>query len=186
MIIKPLIRHCECGDTGIVKEFDNKIFIGIVDILGHGRDAYKLAIVCKDFIERNYEKDLIEIVKELHDHLLGSRGAVMGLCNVNLKSGNVEYVGVGDTTIRKFGSEYTRLVSVPGVVGYLLSSLTKRTMKLSAGDVLVLYTDGVKEHFEIEDYPRLLNDDAKTIAKNIIRKFGKKNDDASCIVLRYE
>jgi len=52
-------------------------------------------------------------------------------------------------------------------------------------DVLVLYTDGVKEHFGLEDYPELLKDKAETIATHIIHQFGKENDDAACIALRY-
>lgn len=56
---------------------------------------------------------------------------------------------------------------------------------LCHGDVLVLHSDGVRYHFELKDYPGLLRDDAETIARNIIYKFGKKEDDASCIALRY-
>ncbi len=42
-------QDTECGDTGIIKEFDNKVFIGIVDVLGHGPEAHKLALICQDF-----------------------------------------------------------------------------------------------------------------------------------------
>lgn len=35
-------KDIECGDTGIIKEFDNKVFIAIVDVLGHGQEAHKL------------------------------------------------------------------------------------------------------------------------------------------------
>ena len=59
-------------------------------------------------------------------------------------------------------------------------------MTLSYGDVVLLYTDGVKDRFELGEYPQLLQHGAEAIAKTIVQRFGKDYDDASCIALRYE
>jgi len=59
-------------------------------------------------------------------------------------------------------------------------------MKISGGDVLVLHTDGIASHFDLNDYPEILKDDAKTIANNLIKKFSKKDEDATCVVLRFK
>jgi negative regulator of sigma-B (phosphoserine phosphatase) len=64
--------------------------------------------------------------------------------------------------------------------------LREEKMTLTDGDVLVLHTDGVKEHFDLEDYPELLVDDAETVANHIINQFGGAEDDACCIALRYQ
>ncbi len=144
-------KETECGDTGIIKEFDNNVFIGIVDVLGHGTEAYKLAVICRDFLEKNYRKDLIEIMKSFHDYLKGSRGAVAGLCLLDINSGILKYVGMGNITARKFGLNPLRLVPRDGIIGDAIKTSKEETIKLSDGDVFVLYTDGVKEHFELED-----------------------------------
>ena len=179
-------KDTECGDTGVIKEFDNKLFIAIVDVLGHGSEAYKLAVICRDFLEKNYKQDLIETMKAFHEHIKGSRGAVAGLCLLDISSGLLKYVGMGDTTARKFGTNPRRLISNDGIIGYIIKTPKEETLELDDGDVFVLYTDGVKEHFGLEDYPGLLKDDAKTIATHIIEQFGKVEDDATCIVVRYE
>ena len=58
-------------------------------------------------------------------------------------------------------------------------------MQLYDGDILVLHTDGISSLFELGDYPDLLRNDAKTLATHIIHQFGKEEDDAASIVLRY-
>ena len=61
----------------------------------------------------------------------------------------------------------------------------EENMSVSAGDVLLLYTDGVSSHFRREQYPSIVIDDVRKISNNVVRKFGKDYDDASCIALRY-
>ncbi|MFH0803355.1 MAG: SpoIIE family protein phosphatase [bacterium] len=179
-------KDIECGDTGVIKEFDDKLFIGIVDVLGHGSEAHKLAVICQDFLEKNYRRNLIETMNALHEYIKDSRGAVVGLCLLDISSGVLQYVGVGDITARKFGVNQVKLISQDGIVGYIMKTLKEGTMRLDDGDVFVLYTDGVKEHFELEDYPELFRDDARKIATHIIQQFGKEEDDATCIAVRWK
>lgn len=184
---RPLHGHkdTECGDTGIIEKFNNKIFIAILDVLGHSKEAYKTADVCEKFLEKNYRKDLIEIMKNLNEHIKGSSGAVVCLCLLDVKTGDVKCAGIGNIAIRKFGSSNVRIIPRSGIVGYVMAAPKEEILKLYDGDILVLYTDGVKEHFELEDYPELLKDDAKTVATHIVHQFGKEEDDAACIALRF-
>ena len=185
LIKRSLNNDVFCGDTGIIKEFDNKVFVGIVDVLGHGKEAHEVAVICEDFFQKNYNLDLTETLKGLHESIKGSRGAVVGLSLLDLESGELQCTAMGNVTIRKFGSSNTRIISREGIVGYIMSNPRKEKMKLYDGDVLVLYTDGVKEHFDQKDYPELLAHDARTIATRIMDQFGKEHDDALCIVLKY-
>jgi len=185
LIKRPLNNDVFCGDTGIIKEFDNKVFVGIVDVLGHGEEAHEVAAICENFFQKNYNLDLVETLKGLHESIKGSRGAVVGLSLLDLESGELQCTAMGNVTIRKFGSSNTRIISREGIVGYMMSNPRKEKMKLYDGDVLVLYTDGVKEHFDQKDYPELLAHDARTIATRIMDQFGKEHDDAICIVLKY-
>jgi hypothetical protein len=55
---------------------------------------------------------------------------------------------------------------------------------LQPSDVVVLFSDGVTGRFRASDYPSLTLDCAPAIASNIVRRFGKGIDDASCAVMR--
>ena len=53
------------------------------------------------------------------------------------------------------------------------------------GDLLVLYTDGVKDRFTADDYPGVFSHAPKEVVRNIVKRFGKDHDDAACIAVRY-
>jgi serine phosphatase RsbU (regulator of sigma subunit) len=83
------------------------------------------------------------------------------------------------------GPRNSRFVSGDGIVGYMMTTPREQNLKLFAGDVLVMYSDGIKEHFDLSEYPGILTGNAKSIAGGLLNQFGKKNDDVSCIALKY-
>ncbi len=154
-------------------------------MLGHGSEAHTVALNAQKYLEQNYRQELIDVLDGLHACLRGTRGAVAALCRLNTETGELIYVGIGNITVRVLGPRNSRLVSGNGIVGYMMSTLKEQTLKLFAGDVLVMYSDGIKEHFEPSECRGILMGNAKSIAVGLLNQFGKKNDDASCIVLRY-
>jgi hypothetical protein len=92
---------------------------------------------------------------------------------------------VGNTRIRRFGSAETRLISRDGTVGCHMPTPREAQVQLEAGDLVIMTTDGVKEHFVVEDYPGLLGDRPDVAARLVVQRFGKEHDDATCVALRY-
>ena len=179
------LRETDCGDTGVIKEFDGQYFLALVDVLGHGSEAHTVALSAQKYLEQNYRQELIDVMDGLHACLKGTRGAVVALCRLNIGTGKLIYVGIGNITVRVLGPRNFRFVSRDGIVGYMVSNLKQQTLKLSAGDVLVMYSDGIKEHFQLSESPGILTGTATSIALGLLNQFGKKNDDASCIALKY-
>ena len=58
-------------------------------------------------------------------------------------------------------------------------------LQLEPGDLIVLYTDCVSDRFTLDDYPGALRHAPKEVASNIVQRFGKDHDDATCIAVRY-
>jgi phosphoserine phosphatase RsbX len=178
-------EETECGDTGVIKEFDGQCFLALVDVLGHGREAHEVALMAQTYLEQNCREEPGDVMKGLHSCLKGTRGAVAAICRLNTETGELTSVGIGNITVRVLGPRAFRLISGDGIVGYMISSVRKHVSKLFAGDVLVMYSDGIREHFELYECAGLLTGGAKTIATGLLKQFGKENDDAACIVLRY-
>jgi len=176
----------ECGDTGLVIIEEDECFIAHIDALGHGGSAYEVAMIAEDYLSANHDNDLLEVVTGLHTHLKGTIGAVAAVCRLNIKSGKLEHVGVGNITVRIFGRERITFVSRDGVVGYSQLSLEKQIADLKEGDVLVITSDGIREHYRLEEYPDLLYGSADEIALKIMDNLAKGDDDVSCLVLRYK
>ena len=178
-------KNCECGDTGLIRESDGERFLALVDALGHGKLAHEVAVLAEEYLETNHRNNLVELMEGLHVYLKGTRGAVAAFCRLDLMTGELRYTGMGNITVRVLGPHASKFVSREGILGYMISTPREETLKLSAGNVLLMYSDGIREHIDICEYPQLLTGTASAIATNLIGRFGKGDDDASCIVLRY-
>ncbi len=174
------------GDAAVVREKDHLLFAAIVDVLGHGREANELAVDIEKFLIAQWSCSVVDLMDRLHEYLIGTRGAVAGLCLLDRRSGLLRYTGTGNTVIRRFGSGEARLLSRPGIVGGSRRTPKEEQMTLTPGDVVLLYTDGVKDRFELSEYPQLLHHTAESITRAVVQRFGKDHDDATCLALRYE
>jgi negative regulator of sigma-B (phosphoserine phosphatase) len=175
----------ECGDTGMVREIGDRCFLALFDALGHGKEAYETALLAEHYVSENIDRDLVDVMQGLHIHLKGTRGVVAAFCLLNQCTGNLRYVGVGNITTKIYGAQPYHFVPQDGIVGYMMASPKEQQRRLHHGDILMLSSDGIREHFDIYDFPDLLSGSARQIATAVMDSLGKGNDDASCLVLRY-
>lgn len=182
--VRPAQGEPMSGDAAVVRELPRGLFLAIVDVLGHGHEASELALEIAAFLE-SAEGDPVTVIRNLHTHIKGSRGAAVGLCHVDEVTGDVNYVGYGNTALRRLWREPAQLFSRDGTIGRHVGRPWPQRLTLKSGDLLVLYTDGVRSHFELEQYPEAIRDDAATVARNIVEYFGKDLDDAGCIAVTY-
>ena len=173
------------GDTAVIEKRDRHVFAGIVDVLGHGPEAHELAVEIDSFLRQSWTPSVTDTLEGLHETIKGSRGAAAGLAVLDADTGELRYCGVGNTVIRRLGPRPATLASRDGIIGGQMRTPREEQLQLTEGDVVLLYTDGVRTHFALEEYPELLSERAGAAAANVVRRFGKEHDDASCIVLRY-
>jgi negative regulator of sigma-B (phosphoserine phosphatase) len=183
------IRPCHgehlSGDAVVVRPLEQGLFVAIVDVLGHGPEAHELTHVIDAYLARYGSADVSGLMTRLHQQLKGTRGAAVGLCAIDATAGRIDYAGIGNTVMRRFGEVETRLVSQDGVLGQNMRTPLHQTLQLNPGDLIVLYTDGVSDRFTSDDYPGVLRHAPKEVASNIVQRFGKNHDDAACIAVRY-
>jgi anti-sigma regulatory factor (Ser/Thr protein kinase) len=182
--IQPFQGERVSGDAVVLKQREGSTFAAIIDALGHGPLAHRVALQAVRFLTANWSPDLIATVKALHQALEGTEGAAAGLCLVDFGKGTGRYVGIGNTVVRIFGDQENRLYSTPGTLGHQMRSPREQSFSIQPNDVVVMYTDGIKERFELKDYPQLRFQKAEKVARTIAKKFGKHHDDAGCVVMR--
>ena len=184
-----IVRSCHgeylSGDAVVIRPLEHGLFVAIVDVLGHGPEAHELTHVIEAYLVRYGTSDVSGLMTRLHQHLRGTRGAVAGLCAIDAATGRTNYAGIGNTVMRRFGKAETRLISQDGVLGQNMRTPLPQTLQLDAGDLIVLYTDGVSDRFTSDDYPGVLHHAPQEVASNIVQRFGKDHDDAACIAVRY-
>ena len=84
---------------------------------------------------------------------------------------------------RLMGSTEHRMEWTEGTLGARYRTPVPSEGKLG-GATLLLYSDGISDRFEPGDYPGITMDEPSVAARNVVERFGKDYDDASCIVLR--
>lgn len=184
-LIRPCMGERVSGDAVVIRSLEGGLFVAIIDVLGHGPEAHQLTIMIDAFLDRYATADVSGLMKRLHQHLRGTRGAAVGLCAIDSATGKIDYVGIGNTGIRRFGESDTRLVSQDGVLGQNMRTPLLQSLELASGDLLVLHTDGVSERFTTDRYPGLLRHDPAQVVRIILDRFGKDHDDSACIAVRY-
>lgn len=175
----------ECGDGGVVIEDDDQCFLGLVDVLGHGKEAHEVCLRAQAFMTANHRLPLVELMEGLHAHIRNTRGAVAAVCQLDKRTGELRYVGIGNINVRIFGTTNHVFIPRDGIVGYTVSRPREQMRRLYPGDILAMTSDGLREHFSLHDYPQLLSGSARQIVQRMINYLGKSTDDASCLVLRY-
>jgi serine phosphatase RsbU (regulator of sigma subunit) len=183
---RPFLGEAVSGDVTLCVPTEGGLFLAIADVLGHGREAYSVAVEIKQFLREHCSADLARLARQLHERLRGTRGAAAGLGYLNTASGSVTYVGIGNTRLHQFGAGTSvSLPSQPGTLGLQIRSPREQTIQLAPGDLLVLTTDGVSERLAREREGILLAGDVHSVAAALLCRHGKDHDDASCIVVRY-
>ena len=183
--VRPRLGELRTGDATLVVETESGVFAAIIDGLGHGESAHQVAQGAVDYLREGFRPNVCELMSQLDARLRGTVGAAVGLCFVDTHTGVLRYSGVGNTRLRRFGSDEAQLISQHGVVGQRMRTPAEQRLALQDGDVVLLHTDGIPGRFSAAEYPQLLGHSTQTVAAVLVRRFGKQHDDVGCIVLRY-
>jgi len=174
------------GDSAVVRESDDLVFLALVDVLGHGPEAYPTARQAQAYLRDHWSPDVVSTMMGLHEDLKGTRGAAAGIGVINLSNGQLSYCGVGNIVARKVGTRSMHLGTTEGIVGQSIKRLSARTALMETSDLLLMYSDGIPDRFSAEDLVELRSRDAWAIARHLVREYGRAFDDATCIALRYQ
>src|SRR5262249_45820274 len=143
--VRPCRWETVSGDVTVCVPLGADLFLGIVDVLGHGPEAHTLAVAIRRFLRDHCGADVAALAGRRPAQLRGPRGAAAGLAYLNRASGALRYVGIGNTALRKFGASCQALPSQPGTFGQQIRTPQAQALQLAPGDLLVFTTDGVSE-----------------------------------------
>jgi len=175
----------DSGDEYCVRTFGGCTVIAVLDGLGHGPAAARVAREGVRLMEQIDTPDVLTFVRRCHDGLRGSRGLVMSAAMFDGAANTMTWVGVGNvrgTLWRPRAAARRCMLLRGGLVGDALPRLQASVLPVSEGDLLIFTTDGVGR--EIED--RLLHGQSlQAMAERILVHCSNGNDDALALVARY-
>lgn len=178
-----------CGDGYEIKyNPENHIFeILILDGLGHGTEAFKAAqAALKVFTDVN-ETDPHLILRQIHQSIKNTRGAVGMALHYNFKQQILFYCGVGNISGKFVGYDGDKnLLSFNGIIGHILSPrIHDQQSSWTRGRLLILHSDGINSRWDLAKYPQIQKHDPALIAGCLYRDFNRATDDVTIIVSKY-
>lgn len=143
--LRPLHAGPYCGDVVGYWSDGVTTTLAIIDGLGHGKFAEIAGKAALSFIENHLDQDVSEIFSGCSDAIRDTRGVAMGIARINEIGGALTYSGVGNTRAMIIGKKTSRLSGNNGIVGVDYQKLSVENGRLDAGDLVFLYTDGLRE-----------------------------------------
>src|SRR5581483_3539712 len=150
-------------------------------------EAAQAARAAVSTLKANAGKPVIELVQLCHQALRRTRGAALSLAGFDA-AGTMTWIGVGNVEgalfriDRNAAQPRDTLILRGGVVGYQIPTLRAATHRLYAGDVVVLFTDGIAGTFYAESP---IGRAPKAAAEDILQRHAKASDDALVLVAAY-
>jgi phosphoserine phosphatase RsbX len=183
--VRPCPGELRSGDAVATYFEGNITFFAIIDALGHGLRANAVAVRAIGFLEKHWSSNIAASMSGLHQELTGTDGAAVGLCVLDLVSGELRYGGIGNTTCFIVGTQTRKLRSQEGIVGVHVPTLRESSCTIESGDMGLLLTDGISDDIYRGEQPSLFLSSPRIVARNVTRLFGRKMDDAACLAFRY-
>jgi len=182
------LGQSESGDRYVVLPSADGGLAAVVDGLGHGAEAASAAKVAVRALERGAHRPVVQLFRDCHQSLIGTRGAVISAAAFSGHDETMTWLGVGNVEGRLLrapisaGPRMESLLLRGGVVGAHLPPLVSEVVPIGRGDTLILATDGVRSDFLHAPFPHR---EPQALADYILARWGTQTDDALVLVVHY-
>jgi anti-sigma regulatory factor (Ser/Thr protein kinase) len=179
-----------CGDAGAILALDGgRMRLLLADGLGHGPLAAEASQAACAVLSAEPRLDLCSLLEKIHDALKATRGAAVAVAEVDVSKGRLCYAGVGNIAgyiIQGNTGDSTHLVSMNGTLGAVRSRIQEFSYPWSAESLLVMTSDGIKNHWRLDRYAGIANRHPSLIAGILYRDHARTTDDATVATLRFK
>lgn len=176
----------ENGDAFVIKHRNQQLLVGVIDGLGHGEQAQAAALAAQAYVQTHDDSPLDKIFLGAGRACRATRGVVMALARFS-SAVRMSFASVGNVEARVCGArERIALMPRRGIVGVDEAHVSVQEIAWDPQWVFVLHTDGLRAHWQWDDFPELAAEPAREIAARLMRKLAAGNDDATVLAVRSE
>ena len=175
-----------CGDDWCARIRDDRVAVIVADGLGHGLAAHEAAREASAVFARMHEESPAAVVEAVHAALRATRGAAVAVLQVDAGRGLARYCGLGNISgvVLQQGGGRHSMVSQNGTAGHTAARIHEFNYPVLPGSIIVLSSDGLGTHWDVESYPGLRTRDASIIAAVLYRDFSRRRDDVTVVVVK--
>lgn len=176
-----------CGDAWHLAVEPGRFSIMMADGLGHGEYAERAAHAGEAVFAQHAFLDSAVLMSDMHIGMNGTRGAAVAVVQYDASADRLRFTGVGNIGGSLIGPDKSRgLASHPGIVGVQFRKAQPFDYAEVAGQLLILYSDGLQSRWNLSDYPGLVYRHPALIAAILHRDFCRGRDDVTVFVIALE
>lgn len=176
-----------CGDAWHLAIEPGRFSVMMADGLGHGEYAEQASRAGEAVFAQDAFLDSTALMNDMHIAMNGTRGAAMAITHYDANADRLRFTGVGNIGGSLIGPGKSRgLVSHPGIVGVQFRKAQPFDYAEVAGQLLILYSDGLQSRWNLSDYPGLVYRHPALIAAILHRDFCRGRDDVTVFVIALE
>ena len=101
---RPLPGQRVNGDAFVIKAWERKMLVGVIDGLGHGQFASRAALSARSYVETHYDLPLDDLFQGVDRACKATRGVVMTLALFDWGLSKVSLAAVGNVEVRHRGA----------------------------------------------------------------------------------
>jgi anti-sigma regulatory factor (Ser/Thr protein kinase) len=187
------LAHAEhSGDAFAWVRCGPTVTLLLADGLGHGGKAAEASTAAVEELRTSAGLPPADILRRLHEALRTTRGAAVGVAQLDEDTGRLSFAGVGNIGARlRTEDGWQPLISHPGIVGaHFPATVPVQQASWRPDSLLVLHSDGLPSRWEPPHDHRLLGHDPAVTAAVVLRDAGSAarplRDDTSVAVLAPE
>ncbi|WP_242928588.1 SpoIIE family protein phosphatase [Pontibacter vulgaris] len=188
MVPKP--HETVCGDGFTFKTHNNKVYLLALDGLGHGSNASEASAAACHYFEQAPETEPVLTLRELHQAIKRTRGAVGFAAAISPE--RISYCGVGNIAGKLYNGDYItnsppykNIISYNGILGHNIpTTLNNQHLEWARSKTLILHSDGLKSRWDLSKYPNLNRHHAIIVAAVLYRDFSRHTDDTLVVVCK--
>ncbi|GAE93568.1 phosphoserine phosphatase RsbX [Gracilibacillus boraciitolerans JCM 21714] len=140
-----------CGDSYFYHEADNTFICALADGLGSGEHAKESSQIVMDVIQDNRNETVSTMMKKSNKKLVGKRGVVLGILQMDLDTKQYFYSSIGNIGLMTISSDSVKRRNIPQV-GFLSGyerPFKVVSDKLEDDMIFVMFSDGLmKEKYQ--------------------------------------
>jgi hypothetical protein len=188
-VLRPKEGENSCGDSILVHCFPQIIRLAVIDGLGHGPEAAQAAAEAKKTLTSTETLGGQELISQCHNKLMGTRGAVVGVVDLDKSQNMWRGISLGNISIAFYGQEHYLPATNGGIVGYNLPTrLVSWSRPYSPGQILIMHSDGIHNLAGLGELLAptggLGKAQAQHLAESIAVGYGKIEDDLAILVAK--
>jgi len=162
---------------------NNRLFVCVVDGLGHGEDAQVARKKAIESVQQHYNESFDNIFGQAHRALAKTRGVAMTIARICFTNNTMESAGIGNVELKLYPTE-SFFVPKAGVLG--MGKCPKIKVAVSnwvSKSLMVLYSDGLTSKWTLQALEQAQDYSACFLSHLLVRSFERETDDSTALIV---